>query len=115
MRRVVITGMGIVSCLGNDRTTVTDSLRNGKSGISYNQIYADIGMKCQVSGRPTVDDSVIDRKLKRFLAEASTFAYLSALSAIEDAGLAPEDVARNPRIGVIAGSGGSSSASSRLC
>jgi 3-oxoacyl-[acyl-carrier-protein] synthase I len=111
MRRVVITGMGIVSCLGNDRTTVTDSLRNGKSGISYNQIYADIGMKCQVSGRPTVDDSVIDRKLKRFLAEASTFAYLSALSAIEDAGLAPEDVARNPRIGVIAGSGGSSSAS----
>ncbi len=111
MRRVVITGVGIVSCLGNDRTTVTDSLKNGKSGISHNQIYTDMGMKCQISGRPTVDDSTIDRKLKRFLAEASTFAYLSAVSAIEDAGLTFEDVARNPRIGVIAGSGGSSSAS----
>ncbi len=111
MRRVVITGVGIVSCLGNDRTTVTNSLKNGTSGISHNQIYTDIGMKCQISGRPTVDDSTIDRKLKRFLAEASTFAYLSAVSAIQDAGLKPEDVARNPRIGVIAGSGGSSSAS----
>lgn len=111
MRRVVITGMGIVSCLGNDRASVTESLRNGKSGLSHNQIYTDIGMKCQVSGRPTVDDSGIDRKLKRFLAEASTFGYLSAISAIQDAGLTPEDVALNPRIGVIAGSGGSSTGS----
>ena len=60
MRRVVITGVGIVSCLGNDRTTVTNSLKNGTSGISHNQIYTDIGMKCQISGRPTVDDSTID-------------------------------------------------------
>ncbi len=111
MRRVVITGMGIVSCLGNDRATVTDSLRQGKSGLSFNQSYVDIGMKCHISGRPTYDDSSIDRKLKRFLAEASTFGYLSALSAIQDAGLAPEDIALNPRVGVIAGSGGSSTSS----
>jgi len=111
MRRVVITGMGIVSCLGNDRATVTDSLRKGKSGISFNQIYTDLGMKCHISGRPTYDDSGIDRKLKRFLAEASTFGYLSAISALEDAGLSPEDVANNTRVGTIAGSGGSSTGS----
>lgn len=111
MRRVVITGMGIVSCLGNDRTTVTDSLRNGKSGIRFNQSYADIGMKCHISGHVEVDDSKIDRKLKRFLAQASTFGYLSAVSAIEDAGLTLQDVAHKPRIGVLAGSGGSSTAS----
>jgi 3-oxoacyl-[acyl-carrier-protein] synthase-1 len=111
MRRVVITGMGIVSCLGNDRATVTDSLRNGKSGLSFNQSYADLGMKCQISGRPIYDDSGIDRKLKRFLAEASTFGYLSAVSAIQDAGLTFEDVALNPRVGVISGSGGSSTGS----
>ncbi len=111
MRRVVITGMGIVSCLGNDRATVTDSLRNGKSGISFNQIYTDLGMKCHISGRPTYDDSGIDRKLKRFLAEASTFGYLSAISALEDAGLTHEDVANNTRVGIIAGSGGSSTGS----
>ena len=111
MRRVVITGMGIVSCLGNDRATVTDSLRHGKSGLSFNQSYADLGMKCQISGRPTYDDSGIDRKLKRFLAEASTFGYLSAVSAIQDAGLTFEDVALNPRVGVISGSGGSSTGS----
>ncbi len=111
MRRVVITGMGIVSCLGNDRATVTDSLRNGKSGIGFNQSYVDLGMKCHISGRPTYDDSKIDRKLKRFLAEASTFGYLSALSALEDAGLTLEDVANNTRVGIIAGSGGSSTGS----
>ena len=111
MRRVVITGLGIVSCLGNDRETVTDALRTGKSGIRFNQSYVDIGMKCQISGHTEVDDSNVDRKLKRFLAQASTFGYLSALSAIADAGLTPEDVAHKPRIGVLAGSGGSSTAS----
>jgi 3-oxoacyl-[acyl-carrier-protein] synthase-1 len=111
MRRVVITGMGIVSCLGNDRTTVTDSLRTGKSGIRFNQSYADIGMKCHVSGKPEYDDSTIERKLKRFLAEASTFGYLSALSAVEDAGLTLEQIEGNTRAGVLAGSGGSSTAS----
>src|SRR3970040_1426441 len=102
MRRVVITGMGIVSCLGNDRATVTDALRNGKSGIRFNQSYADIGMKCHISGHIEVDDSKIDRKLKRFLAQASTFGYLSAVSAIADAGLTHEDVAHKPPIGVLA-------------
>jgi len=110
MRRVVITGLGIVSCLGNDRETVSDALRTGKSGISFNQSYVDIGMKCRISGKPEYDDSNIDRKLKRFLAQASTYGYLSALSAIADAGLTPEDVAHKPRIGVLAGSGGSSTA-----
>jgi 3-oxoacyl-[acyl-carrier-protein] synthase-1 len=110
MRRVVITGLGIVSCLGNDRETVTNALRTGKSGISSNQSYLDKGMKCQISGHVDVDDSMIDRKLKRFLAQASTFGFLSALSALKDAGLTPEDVAHKPRIGVLAGSGGSSTA-----
>ncbi len=109
MRRVVITGLGIVSCLGNDRQTVTESLRAGKSGLSFNQSYADLGMKSTISGTPTnVDDSRIDRKLKRFLANASTYGYLSALDAIADAGLTLDDVAGNPRIGVLGGSGGSS-------
>ncbi|RZU44853.1 3-oxoacyl-[acyl-carrier-protein] synthase I [Fluviicoccus keumensis] len=111
MRRVVVTGMGIVSCLGNDAQSVTHSLRNGVSGIRFNPEYAAMGFRSQVSGRPDIDlEAAIDRKLKRFMGDAAAYAYLSMQQAIADAGLTLEDVAENPRIGVVAGSGGASTA-----
>lgn len=110
MTRVVITGLGIYSCLGNDRQTVTHSLKQGISGTRFNEKYAELGMRSQVSASATADFSLIDRKLKRFMGDASAFAYLSALAAINDAGLSPEDVAQNPRYGVTGGTGGASTA-----
>lgn len=113
MKRVVITGMGIVSNIGNDLATVTDSLKNGTSGIIFNQSYADNGFKSCVSGsidQSTLDTSGIDRKLKRFMSDASLYAYVSALSAIDNAGLSLDDVADNVRVAVVAGSGGASTA-----
>lgn len=110
MTRVVITGLGIYSCLGNDRQTVTHSLKHGISGTRFNEKYAELGMRSQVSASAVADFTKIDRKLKRFMGDASAFAYLSALAAIEDAGLKPEDVAQNPRYGVIGGTGGASTA-----
>lgn len=113
MKRVVITGMGIVSNIGNDLATVTDSLKNGKSGIVFNQSYADNGFKSCVSGsidQITLDTSAIDRKLKRFMSDASLYAYVSALSAIGNAGLTLDDVADNVRVSIVAGSGGASTA-----
>ncbi len=109
MRRVVVTGLGIVSCIGNDAATVTESLKKSQSGIRANETYANMGFRSQVSGRPTVDlEASIDRKLKRFMGDAAAYAYLSMQQAITDAGLTPEDIAKNPRIGVVAGSGGAS-------
>lgn len=110
MTRVVITGLGIYSCLGNDRQSVTHALKNGLSGTRFNEKYAELGMRSQVSASANADFSLIDRKLKRFMGDASAFAYLSALSAIKDAGLTPEDMAQNPRYGVIGGTGGASTA-----
>lgn len=110
MTRVVITGLGIYSCLGNDRQSVTHALKNGLSGTRFNEKYAELGMRSQVSASANADFSLIDRKLKRFMGDASAFAYLSALAAIQDAGLTPEDVAQNPRYGVIGGTGGASTA-----
>lgn len=111
MRRVVVTGLGIVSCLGNDARTVSHSLKNGISGLRSNAEYQAMGFRSQVSGRPDVDlEAAIDRKLKRFMGDAAAYAYLSMQQAITDAGLTAEDVAGNPRIGVIAGSGGASTA-----
>ena len=111
MKRVVITGMGIVSNIGNDLASVTESLKTGKSGIIFNQSYADNGFKSQVSGsidKNALDTAQIDRKLKRFMSDASLYAYVSALSAIESAGLSLDDVADNVRVAVVAGSGGAS-------
>lgn len=109
MRRVVVTGLGIVSCIGNDAASVTESLKKSQSGIRANETYANMGFRSQVSGRPTVDlEASIDRKLKRFMGDAAAYAYLSMQQAISDAGLTPEDIAKNPRIGVVAGSGGAS-------
>lgn len=108
MRRVVVTGMGIVSCLGHATDTVTDALRELRSGIRLIPEYATRGLRSQVAGLPLLDlDAMVDRKLKRFMGDAAAYAYLAMRSAIEDAGLAIEQI-RHPRTGVIAGSGGGS-------
>ena len=109
-QRVVVTGLGIVSCLGNDADSVTESLRTGRSGITFCQQHADAGMRSHVGGAPDIDlAAAIDRKRWRFMGDAAGYAYLSMEQAIADAGLSPEQVS-NPRTGIIAGSGGASSA-----
>ncbi|MDM8349878.1 beta-ketoacyl-ACP synthase I [Pseudomonas sp. sp1636] len=108
MRRVVITGLGIVSCLGNDKEAVSASLRAGKSGIRFNPEYAEKGLRSQVSGSVDLNlEELIDRKVYRFMGDAAAFAYLSMQQAIADAGLSLEEIS-NPRVGLIAGSGGAS-------
>ncbi|PXX94937.1 beta-ketoacyl-ACP synthase I [Halomonas sp. LBP4] len=110
MRRVVVTGLGIVSCLGNDRQQVLEALKAGRSGIRFKEEYAERGFRSQVAGVVDIDlDALIDRKLLRFMGDAAAYAYVSMAQAIEDAGLAPEQVS-NERTGLIAGSGGASSA-----
>jgi len=109
MRRVAITGMGITSCLGNDLDTVSRALRDGRAGITALPDHAEAGLRSQVGGRVDLDlDALIDRKLKRFMSDASAYAYLSLRDAIADAGL-DETAVSNPRTGLIAGSGGGSS------
>jgi 3-oxoacyl-[acyl-carrier-protein] synthase-1 len=110
-RRVVITGLGIVSCLGNDAETVSRSLFEGRSGIRVDQQQIDMGMRSHISGAPTIDVAAhIDRKHLRFMGDAAAFAYIAMQQAIADAGLEPGEVS-NERTGIIAGSGGASSAS----
>ncbi|MBI5716830.1 MAG: beta-ketoacyl-ACP synthase I [Burkholderiales bacterium] len=109
MRRVVVTGQGIVSSLGNNATEVAASLREGRSGIRFNPAYAERGMRCQVSGRPDLElEAVIDRRTLRFMGDAAAYAWLAMKQALEQAGLAPDHVS-NPRTGLVAGSGGASS------
>jgi 3-oxoacyl-[acyl-carrier-protein] synthase-1 len=109
-RRVVITGLGIVSCLGNDAESVTQSLYEGRSGISLRQEHIDMGMRSHVAGAPNIDIAeLIDRKQLRFMGDAAAYAYISMQQAIIDSGLAETDVS-NVRTGIIAGSGGASSA-----
>ncbi len=107
MRRVVITGLGIVSSLGNDAATVEASLRNGKSGIQFQEAYATRNFRSHVEGAINVDLDQIDRKHRRFMGDAAAYAYLAMQQAIVDSGLTPEQVV-NPRTGLIAGSGGAS-------
>lgn len=110
MRRVVVTGLGITSCLGLDANAVTQALREGKSGISANPTYAELGMRSQISGSIQLDLSeLIDRKLLRFMGDAAAYAYLSLQQAIADAGLTDLEIS-NPRTGLVMGSGGASSA-----
>ncbi|MGB2130034.1 MAG: beta-ketoacyl-ACP synthase I [Marinobacterium sp.] len=110
MRRVVVTGMGIVSCLGNDQETVLESLKLGRSGIKFQPEYKELGFRSQVAGSIDIDlDALIDRKLRRFMGNASAYAYLAMKQAVEDSGLS-EDQVSNVRTGLIAGSGGASSA-----
>lgn len=109
MRRVVVTGMGIVSSLGNNKVEVLDSLRNGRSGITFQQEYADHGLRSQVAGsiRNLDIESLIDRKMLRFMAKGHAYAWLAMQEAIADAGLPPELVS-NVRTGLIVGQGGAS-------
>ena len=108
MRRVVVTGMGIVSCLGNKLDEVSRALREGRSGITAAPEYAQLGLRSQVAGVPSIDlDAEIDRKRKRFMGDAAAYAWVAMRDAIAHAGLSLEQV-RNPRVGVIAGSGGGS-------
>lgn len=109
MRRVVITGMGITSCLGNDLDTVSSALREGRAGIRHLPDHAEAGLRSHVGGNIELDlDAQIDRKVKRFMSDASAYAYIAMRDAIADAGLDDAQVA-NPRTGLIAGSGGGSS------
>jgi len=108
MRHVVVTGMGIVSCLGLDKESVTESLRTGKSGISYRPDYEEMGMRSHVAGAVDIDFSeYIDRKNLRFMGAAAAYGYISMARAIADAGL-EEDQVSNIRTGIIMGSGGTS-------
>ena len=110
MKRVVITGIGIVSCLGNDKEAVLESLKQGRSGIKFQQEYVDMGMRSHVAGSVDIDTTaLIDRKVKRFMGDAAAFSYISMQQAIDDAGLG-EDLVSNIRTGLIMGSGGASSA-----
>ena len=110
-KRAVITGMGSVSCIGNNLEEISNSLRQGISGISKNDEYNDLGFRSKVSGSIFIDlKDLIDRKLFRFMGEAAAYSYLSALDALRDSKL-PESIFETDRIGVIAGSGGASSRS----
>ncbi len=109
MKRVVVTGMGIVSCLGNNKQSVLESLRNGKSGIQFQTEYEEMGMRSHVAGSVNIDvDEFIDRKVKRFMGDAAAYSYIALQQAIEDSGLCESDIS-NVRTGLIAGSGGASS------
>ncbi len=109
MRRVVITGMGIVSCLGNEAGAVSRALRESRPGIRFKEAYKEIGMRSQVAGTPDIDlEEHIDRKPRRFMGDAAAYAYVAMRNAIADAGLEADDIS-NERTGLIAGSGGHSS------
>lgn len=111
MRRVVLTGLGVVSCLGNDSEQVTTSLREGKSGISERSEYIENGMRSHIAGHPEIDfKEHIDRKQLRFMGAAAAYSFISMQQAIADAGLEDSDVS-NLRTGIIAGSGGAASSS----
>jgi 3-oxoacyl-[acyl-carrier-protein] synthase I len=107
MRRVVITGMGIVSSIGNNAQEVTASLREAKSGIVAAPKYAELGFRCQVHGAPNFDPEQVDRRARRFMADGGIWNYASMTQAITDAGLEEKDI-KNERTGIIMGSGGPS-------
>jgi len=110
VRRVVVTGMGIVSCLGNDPQTVVASLRDSRSGIRRSEEYAEHGLRSQVAGRPDIDlEAHLDRRDLRFMGDAAAYAAIAMRQAIEQSGLEPGQVS-SVRTGLIAGSGGGSSA-----
>ncbi|AVO33543.1 beta-ketoacyl-ACP synthase I [Ottowia oryzae] len=109
-RRVVVTGAGIVSCIGNDLATVEAALRAGRSGISAAPDFAEKGLRSQVAGIPQIDlEARLDRKQLRFMGDAAAYAHIALEDAIAQAGLSPEQVS-SPRTGLIMGSGGGSPA-----
>jgi len=114
VKRVVITGLGIVSSIGNNKQEVLDSLRQGRSGIEFHQEYADLGFRTHVHGAIHLDlAALIEKKVKRFMGDAAAYNYLAMREAIADANLSDSDVS-NPRTGLITGSGGASPANQVL-
>ena len=108
MRKAVITGIGIVSSIGDNKEEVLDSLREARTGISYSQEYADMGFRSHVHGKPKMDlDGVLDRKLRRFMGDGAAYNFVAMQEAINDSGLGADDVS-NERTGLIMGSGGPS-------
>ncbi len=109
MKRVVVTGIGIVSCIGNDKASVLESLQSGKSGISFQEDYAEMGFRSHIAGSVDLDvKEHIDRKILRFMGGAAAYNYIAMQQAIADSGL-PEEMVSNERTGIIMGSGGASS------
>jgi 3-oxoacyl-[acyl-carrier-protein] synthase-1 len=108
MRRVAVTGMGIVSPIGNNTQEVVASLREARSGISFAEKHQELGFKSQVQGAPTIDlDAMIDRRAKRFMGDTAAYAFISMEQALRDSGLEEKDIV-NERTGLIVGSGGPS-------
>ena len=108
MKYVVVTGNGIKACIGNTYEEVLNSLQNGISGITANETYSDMGFRSQISGSININlTDLIDRKLLRFMGEASAYSYLAANDALAMSGLSESDL-DSPRVGIVAGSGGSS-------
>jgi len=110
MRRVVITGIGVVSCIGNNKESLLESLREGRSGIRFNEKFQEMGLRSLVCGSVDIDLAEhVDRKVLRFMGDAAAYAYVAMSQAVADSGLEAQDIS-NPRTGLIAGSGGASSA-----
>ena len=110
MKRAVITGLGIVSCIGTNKEAVLESLKEGKSGIQYREDYKEMGLRSHIAGTIDIDfKEHIDRKQLRFMGDAAAYAFISMQEAVKDSGLTEEQIS-NPRTGIIAGSGGASSA-----
>jgi len=107
-RRVVVTGMGIVSCIGNNVEEVLNSLKEGKSGISVDPVYKEMGFRTNVCGKPNINfEELIDRKLLRFMGDGAAYNYIAMDQAVKDSGLSEADIS-NERTGLIMGSGGPS-------
>lgn len=109
MKRAVITGMGIVSSIGNNKAEVLAALKEGRSGITFSEEFAEVKLRSQVWGQMDIDTkALVGRKQIRFMGDASAYAYIAMQEAIDDAGL-PDEMVSNDRTGIIAGSGGASS------
>lgn len=109
MRRVVVTGLGIVSSIGSDAAEVTASLREAKSGIQFSPDFAEYGFRCQVWGKPALDPTdLVDRRAMRFLSQGGAWNHVAMKQALADSGLEEKDYAQNERTGIIMGSGGPS-------
>lgn len=114
MRRVVVTGMGIVSCIGNSKDDVIDSLREGRSGISFSEEYKEMGFRSHVYGKPEIDlSALVDRRWRRFMGDGAAYNYVAMQDAIKDSGMEKSDVS-NVRTAMIMGSGGPSTSAQVL-
>ncbi len=108
-RRVVVTGLGVVASIGNDSQAVLDALRTGRSGISFSEVYAEMGFRSQVHGDIKLDlEEKLGRRLRRFMGDGVAYAHVAMSEAVADAGLAAHEVS-NERTGLIMGAGGPSS------